>query len=382
MTSKTIENNNILRIRDTDPASIFVPKWHEVPQVDFYDEGAANAWFQYLWKDRRFSTCVETSENFKVRDEFANDTTFMSKVLVLLMKEGLEVFYINKISAVLYDCNTVVQITNSSNMFYVHAVFSPNSYFPRVIRKLFDSFLEDYTSKVPRNSAYLLTKSGSSLQITAASGIKGCELQHCNYSSETLMGYRGIVESICSEDPNGRLNLLTGPPGTGKTHLIKALMNDTDSSLVFIPPNMTDNLVGPELITCLLNYRVSCPNMVLVFEDADSVIKPREDGNMDFISSLLNVTSGIIADALNIHVICTSNIDASQVDPALTRTGRLNKHLKLEALDCNKATEAYANIAKKHGVEPMTIYEDMILSDIYAMVLAEKEELCRTESSV
>lgn len=372
--SKTINSNKLLEERVNNTS--YLPPWPDsLDNVTGLNEDEADAWFCYLWKNKQFMSCSHVSCDFSTNESNKDNRYILNDISTFLMEEGYLVFYISRSYSVLLGTDTVVKIMKGNGDYIrVEAVFGVSSDFPNLLRRLYSKFLSEYNIAVPKNSAYLLTSPNGRLEITSVPGIKGCDLQRDNYEQGILKGYKKIVESVESDEPRGRLNLLTGPPGTGKTHLVKALMQDTNAALVFIPPNMTDGLVGPSLITCLLQHRHLSDKMILVFEDADSVIKPRADGNMDFISALLNITAGVVADALNIHVICTSNIDASEVDPALTRSGRLNQHLKLGKLSCDQATKAYATMAKTAGFEEMLIYEDTLLSDVYSLFFSAKDE--------
>ena len=48
-------------------------------------------------------------------------------------------------------------------------------------------------------------------------GVAGCKIEEDNYQKEVFEGYSKLVEDLNSETPAGRLGILTGPPGTGKT---------------------------------------------------------------------------------------------------------------------------------------------------------------------
>ena len=65
---------------------------------------------------------------------------------------------------------------------------------------------------------------------------------------------------------------------------------------------------------------------MLILEDAESILHRRGNDNREKVATLLNITDGLLGDALGLHVICTLNSDLTDIDPALLRPGRLVAH--------------------------------------------------------
>ena len=78
---------------------------------------------------------------------------------------------------------------------------------------------------------------------------------------------------------------------------------------------------------------------ILVIEDAENIVVDRDkDGNSP-VSALLNLSDGLLADCLNIQIICSFNTDISKIDSALTRKGRLIAKYEFKELEVQKAQQ-------------------------------------------
>jgi hypothetical protein len=127
------------------------------------------------------------------------------------------------------------------------------------------------------------------------------------------------------------LILFHGKPGTGKTYYIRHLLNCMPANkkiVIYMPPNMIDNLVNPGFLNFLTKeiatYSANGYFCVLLIEDAEPLLAQRiSDVRIQGISNLLNMTDGLLNDILNLQIICTFNVDLKILDKALLRPGRL-----------------------------------------------------------
>ncbi|KAG6950866.1 hypothetical protein JG687_00013968 [Phytophthora cactorum] len=159
--------------------------------------------------------------------------------------------------------------------------------------------------------------------------------------------------------------LLHGPPGTGKTSVIKAVAQYTKRHIVTI--SLGKVKTNQELMNALFDLRfavegVDLPvnmtfeDIVFVMEDIDcatSVVMTRENKSEALrrqrkrytpssssasdklnLSGLLNVLDGVI-DCPGRIVIMTTN-HSEKLDPALIRPGRVNKKLMLGHMDATQ----------------------------------------------
>lgn len=172
-----------------------------------------------------------------------------------------------------------------------------------------------------------------------------------NYNDDFKVPYEKICEIIEKKNETG-LMLFYGEPGTGKSSVIKNLIGSyPETDFIFIDANLLANTQQNSLIS----YFVENQNTVFILEDCEKALLSREEGFNPIISTLLNVTDGIIGDVLGIKLICTFNTSLSKIDKALLRNGRLSLKYEFKKLTSDKVS----NILGRK------VNEDMTLADIY-----------------
>lgn len=182
-----------------------------------------------------------------------------------------------------------------------------------------------------------------------------------NYDENVISDVKYIIENLQKSNPAGRITILNGKPGVGKTHLIRSIIDSVDvATFLLLPPELVGSLTGPELMSFFVqnNAQLAKP-VVLVIEDADSCLTGRSMDNMSLISSLLNISDGIIGNLMDIRIIATTNVEIKDIDPAILRPGRLLKRVNIDTLSQHKASEIYKRLTKKEKmmVRPMTLAE-------------------------
>ncbi|MEO1468724.1 MAG: AAA family ATPase [Pseudomonadota bacterium] len=121
--------------------------------------------------------------------------------------------------------------------------------------------------------------------------------------------------------------LLHGPPGTGKSSLIRALASELDLGIATI--DLGRQGLGDE---ALRRGMASAPRHVLMaIEDIDAVFVKREgtrqkESGVSF-SGLLNAIDGVAAQEGRPLIMTTNHRD--RLDPALIRPGRADLHVEL-----------------------------------------------------
>lgn len=153
--------------------------------------------------------------------------------------------------------------------------------------------------------------------------------------------------------------MLHGEPGTGKTNYIKYLAGVVnDRKVVYLPTYMATALADPDFISFVTD---NLTGAVIVIEDAEQIITTRESGESDrnAVSTLLNITDGMLGEALNVLVVCTFNTDLSFIDSALLRSGRTRVRYEFSKLNTNKANNLLIKLNKPIANKPM------VLADIY-----------------
>jgi hypothetical protein len=191
------------------------------------------------------------------------------------------------------------------------------------------------------------------------SSIKNLDL-HYGYGFEQF--HNELIRRFQTEKKG--LILFHGKPGTGKTYYIRHLLNSMPANkkiVIYMPPNMVDNLVNPGFFTFLTKeiakYSANGYFCVLLIEDAEPLLAQRvSDVRIQGISNLLNMTDGLLNDILNLQIICTFNVDLKMLDKALLRPGRLLARKEfgpMPPLDANILAGQLG--IKHHFTKPATI---------------------------
>jgi len=172
-------------------------------------------------------------------------------------------------------------------------------------------------------------------------------------------GFTNIHDKILDslESKTSGLYLFYGPPGCGKTTYVKYLSQLSKRKFIFIPSTQIDMLTSPDLLGLLIDY----PKSVLILEDAEKAVLSRDDNpNADLVSTLLNLTDGILGNMLDVSVIATFNTNKDKLDKALLRKGRLRVEHDFRKLTKEEAKKVADQLGKT-----LEVTDDMTLTDIF-----------------
>jgi len=171
--------------------------------------------------------------------------------------------------------------------------------------------------------------------------LKSIKLDYINDKFEDLDihygdGFEDRYESLVSNIRTSTkgIVLFHGVPGSGKSYCIKHMLRRLDNKcVIFVQPNMINNLTDPSFIGFLTELSAQNKdvkeNILLIVEEAESILLSRDNGNVsNGISNLLNSTDGILNSALKIQMILTFNTDKFDIDKAILREGRLIGNFK------------------------------------------------------
>jgi len=182
-----------------------------------------------------------------------------------------------------------------------------------------------------------------------------------NYGQSFQNVYEKIVNKLSNN--NKGLYMFHGPPGTGKSSFIKYLTSVIDKEFIFIPATFLEKFISdPDLFSILIR-RKKC---ILILEDAEKILISRDDQENQFISTLLNISDGILSDILEASIILTFNCEHTKIDKALRRKGRTMIDYKFDKLKVeeSKKMAKYLNLSDELL---NSINEPMTLSEIYNM---------------
>lgn len=222
------------------------------------------------------------------------------------------------------------------------------------IVKLFTPYKLDSKSKI-----YVLTNRYGELEFAALPmEIEAVDLK-LNYGEEFSEFHDRFIDSLSTK--NSGLYMLYGAPGTGKSSYIKHLLScGIKRKIVYIPVNLIDRLVSPDLLPLLMDNK----DIIFVLEDAEKALLSRENdagGDSFLVSAILNLTDGFIGQAMNISILATFNTAREKIDEALLRKGRLKLSHEFSALTVSQGRA----LASSLGIDPAKITESLTLADIY-----------------
>lgn len=228
--------------------------------------------------------------------------------------------------------------------------------------KLTDYFCNLINGEKPTKQVYMLMSTSSGIGLHSIGSIEEA-LSKQNYTEEVLTKWTSIVSNLESTTPKGRLSIINGPPGVGKTRLIMGLVAEVSSvsNFIIIPPNMISSLVEPSFISVMRSVQGSS---ILILEDADVCLTRKSRDDMSQLQAVLNFADGIVGQLLDFRLVVTSNVKTEDFDPAILRPGRLCEHIQVGLLGKQEANQLYRELG---GVgEPFE--GEASLAEIYSFV--------------
>lgn len=279
--------------------------------------------------------------------------------------------YNNEVEALFYNEKSVLFFSFNSATELVAVVAS--SQYLHLIEKINKEFKGVYRTKTQGGTIHVLVRDASgNVEIRRGAEI-GVPLQRDNYEEETVTAYDYIIKNYSSDTPHGRLVILDGAPGTGKTFMVRSLVNDLKGTFILVQAEQISNMDGPEFLDVVLSlHEEQVRPIFFVIEDADDCLVSRGRDNMSSVRSLLNYSDGLLGAALDVRIIATTNAKKTEFDPALQRTGRLLSHVSVGKIDSSRANKIYQRLTGDTKSAPFN--SETVLSDVYDLAKSVEEE--------
>jgi hypothetical protein len=138
---------------------------------------------------------------------------------------------------------------------------------------------------------------------------------------------------------------------------------EMDTDFYFLPVNDFHLLADASFTAFWIDQCAYSPKpKALIIEDAEFLLMPRGPENSRWVAHLLNLTDGLLGDALALHLIATVNCPLEGIDPALRRAGRLTHQWNFNYLARPNAVE----LAQHHGRELSADGAEISLAEIFA----------------
>jgi len=161
------------------------------------------------------------------------------------------------------------------------------------------------------------------------------------------------------------ISIFRGDVGTGKTSFLRHVMSALAAThrFYFVPVDHVGILSSGGLTEFWKREHRDFPSAtkVLVLEDAEALLASRGSKDHSAVSTILNLTDGLMSQLVRVHLLCTLNCSVESLDKAVIRPGRLRFFREFERLPRARAQQ----IAQHYGLT-LPDEKDYSLAEIFS----------------
>lgn len=229
-----------------------------------------------------------------------------------------------------------VQISSSKN----EIILSSNYYKSDFLINYVDTIKKKYKDNLyePQNNTLLIFNHIKNHKFEEYNLVTEKNFNNIFFSNKQQL--INVLDKFANHLDNPRLELpqnlgllFFGPPGCGKTSVIKALAQYTKRHLIMISLKLMNdpNHLKQAICSTIINSKhIQYSKSIIVIEDIDTVDVNRTNKDID-IGTLLNVIDGVIETKGRILIITSNHPD--KIDKAILRPGRIDHKIEFNYPD-------------------------------------------------
>jgi hypothetical protein len=195
-----------------------------------------------------------------------------------------------------------------------------------------------------------------------------------NYNSRTRADLETLVH-MKPELASGKLILWHGPPGTGKTWALRALLREwhqwADAHYVLDPEKFFGQSAS-YMMSVILDQDGDDDDAdeakkkwrLIILEDAGELLG--KDARLEVgqgLGRMLNVCDGLVGQGLRVLVLLTTNEDVGTMHPAVVRRGRCLANIRFDLLSADESHQWAVSHGVAPGDERSTLLADLFAAD-------------------
>lgn len=252
---------------------------------------------------------------------------------------------------------------------------------PQLAREVAEQAAKLVTKKIKRNDETVVRMGFWHLANNAQRQVRAIEAPSWkavrrNYADAVATQLERVM-AVTPDTVNGRLILLHGPPGTGKTTALRAL------GLAWQRWCKIDCVLDPERLLGSPGYLLQVVMgaeyghgsnadrrkwRLLILEDCDELVRGgAKQSTGQALSRLLNLTDGLLGQGQNVLVAITTNEELGRLHPAVVRPGRCLAQIEVGPIPRDEA-------AKWLGAEDGLVGQSATLAELYALKARAESE--------